>query len=366
MSGCSNLTNGIARGCNDQVGGIAGVHYVERDPNAAPPLLDSNGVVIDYQNIYYWYWVDAENQQGNVTETYEFGSGASVLGFNQKATFFIPDTAEPSTTGGTSHTVNNFAGMIAQQNNMAVMVETGHDTPMRGPWPKCYLFGHERGAYCSGGNKQSGINYTDNNGYTIEISANSKEPMLEMSYLSVHLPKTIDTNGYALLASRWSSDPAVGLQSYIPWDYTPLKRYIGANVKYLIPPVPGPDIWVEEGDNCSFKTRVTADWNANAFDANGDFRVKAFTRFTAGGTVTNQVTITQAPTAPGVHTIIVEYTNQGPGFPYGGQGGDIYWTPLILAIDDPAVYDQYIIFTDGTAVQGDVEQSIRIMAVTQS
>lgn len=359
-----NITSGIAKGCNDQIGGIAGVHYTERVPGVIP-TLDSNGVVIDYQNTAYWYWVDAENQQGNLTETYEFGSGASVLGFNQNLSFFIPDTAVPGTTGGTSHTVNNFAGMIAQQNNMAMIVETKHATITRGPWPKTYLFGHERGAYCNGGNKQSGINYTDNNGYTIEIAANSKEPMLEASYMVAHLPVRTYTNGYSLLGSRWNSG-ATTPTSWTVWDYTPLKRFIGGNVHYLIPPVPAPDIYVQEGDNCSFKTFVTADWNANAFDANGDFRVKAFTTFTSQGTVvTLPGTVTQAPIAPGVQTIGVEYTNYGPGFPYGGQGGEILWNPLVLAIDDPAVADQYIFFSDGSGVQGDVKSDIQIMAVTQ-
>lgn len=355
-----NITAGIAKGCNDQVGGIAGVHYVERIPGVTP-LLDANGVVIDYQNDSYWYWVDAENQQGNVTETYEFGSGASVLGFNQKATFFIPDTAEPSTTVS-SHTVNNFAGMIAQQNNMAIMIETGHNTAMRGPWPKCYLFGHERGAYCSGGNKQSGVNYTDNNGYTIDISANSKEPMLEMSYLSVHLPAFVDTNQNALLGGRYNG---VFPTSWTVWDYTPLKRYIGGNVRYVIPPLPGPEIYVQAGDMISFKAQVTAEWNANAFDSNGNFAIGAWSRLTKpSGDNYFQYAISNAPTAPGLHTIQLELQSLG-AISTATPDEEVLWSPLLFVNTDPANQGQYIIFTDNTAGI-DASAKIEIMAVTQS
>ena len=40
-----NITAGIAKGCNDQIGGIQGIHYWLRNP-AMEYIFDSNGVVI--------------------------------------------------------------------------------------------------------------------------------------------------------------------------------------------------------------------------------------------------------------------------------------------------------------------------------
>ena len=73
-----NITAGIATGCNDQVGGIVGIHYTQWYPDLVFEK-DANGVVV---RVYrssnpnanvLWYFIQADNGMGNVTETYNAG-----------------------------------------------------------------------------------------------------------------------------------------------------------------------------------------------------------------------------------------------------------------------------------------------------
>lgn len=315
---CSNLTSGIAKGCNDQVGGLEGIHYKKWDPTDTI-VKDANGVIVQWGPVSdFWNFIEADNGQANLTETYEFGNGASVLGFNQSLKFFIPDTATPETQGIDPVNVQNWVNIMSPQNKLAIIAETQKQTIVRGYRPKCFGFGIERGAYVASGNKQTGVNYTDLNGYTIEFGAKSKEPMDEVDFMVQHL-------GGAVGLIKPALDAEV-IYEQTTWNYSPLIRYLGANVRVVIPAIPlVPTIWVQPGELITYKANITAIWSQNCWSGGpGTFQLTANGRV---GTVDIPATITNPPNTyiPGAQqTFTVEYT-----YEYTGSVVES-WTPLFF------------------------------------
>ena len=309
-----NITAGIAKGCNDQVGGITGIHYTQWYPDLVLEK-DDNGVVI---RVYrssnpnanlLWYFIEADNGMGNVTETYNVGGTGSILGFHQSANFFLPTTASASYRDPNQH-LQEFIAMLAAQNNMVIGIETGDNTPLQGYSKKCYVFGTERPAYTVGGNKQTGITYTDNNGYSVELGADSKEPMNEIAYMAMH------SRNLTCVKYNNAEDPTNA--TYSSGNYfqlEPLVQYEGGNIRKLIPGLatsPYPEIYVMPGELLTIRARIEADWNAAAFDP------LAGTVFIAGFEMSNGTPyffdITDGdplPSSPGVATIqvVAEYEN---------------------------------------------------------
>ena len=227
-----NITGGIAKGCNDQVGGISGIHYVRWYDDLVFEK-DANGVVVRVyresvpQFNLLWQWVEADNGLGNLTETYNVGGTGNILGFNQSLNFFIPTTATPSVNNPTQ-SLENWVKVQAAQNNMLIGVETDHHQTIRGYAGKAFVMGQQRPAFTNSGNKQTGIVYGDNNGYNIEWMADSKEPMNELAYMAMH--------SYNLVCDKYIN-PAT------PTDYSfdqgnifnlePLVPYEGGNIREL-------------------------------------------------------------------------------------------------------------------------------------
>ena len=318
MSGCSNLTNGIARGCNDQVGGISGVHAtLAKVDGIGPPEtgiviggIDQNGVItrISYldpgQGSYVnstWNWVEADNGKGNLTETYNVGGTGNILGFHQSVKFFIPTTAEPSvTTLPYSHTLQNWVKLHAGQNNLVIGVELDHHNPGITYEPKCFVFGLKQvadqfgpkqvgdPAYFASGDKQTGIAYGDDNGYTIEIAANSKLPMFEASYMSLHTNQS--TRYY--LGTNQGTDLTNGT-----FNLSGLEYFLGANIRQLGNTGMFPEIYVMPGERLTVGAYVTADWVADV--TNNGFEVEAY------------MTLNGLPTEPVLNT--VGFTGSGAG-----------------------------------------------------
>ena len=325
MSGCSNLTNGIARGCNDQVGGITGVHATLAYHDGINP--PDNGIVVGNvdQNMVItrissydpsqqsyvnstWNWVEADNGRGNLTETYNIGGTGNILGFHQSLKFFIPTTAEPSvTTLPYSHTLQNWVKLQAGQNNLVIGVELDHHNPGISYEPKCFVFGLKRvgpgievilpdfppftghPAYFASGDKQTGIAYGDDNGYTIEIAANSKQPMFEASYMSLH---TNQSTRYYL-----GTNQGTDLTNSI-WNLSGLEYFLGANIRQLGTTGMFPEIYVMPGERLTVGGYVTADWVADVTTNNG-FQVEAY------------IGATGEPTDPVLTT--VGFTGSGAG-----------------------------------------------------
>ena len=294
-----NITSGISTGCNDQVGGIVGIHYIEwqpdlqvdRDPNGVITRVYRPGAVIA-QN---WEFIDCRSFSGSVTETYNVNSNGSILGFHQSAQFFMPMTAAPL---GSS--LFEFIQDIAAQNNLVIGIETEDNAPMRGYSKKCFVFGLERPAYCAGGSKETGITYNDNNGWTMELAADSKEPMQEIAYMAFHLTDP---------CYRQSSDTDWSFDNQDWFSLEPLLFYEGANIEaqgsspnYLYP-----YIWVQPGETLTIGAQIAMDWGANAFSGTTFLPEWQIGETSFGMPSAPLVYVNlPLPTAPGVYSVQVK------------------------------------------------------------
>ena len=306
--GCSNITAGIAKGCNDQVGGITGIHYVRWQDDLVFEK-DANGVVV---RVYresipgfnvLWYWVEADNGLGNLTETYNIGGTGNILGFNQSLNFFIPTTAEPSVYNPTQ-SLENWVKVHAAQNNLLIGVELEHHQPTRSYSGKSFLMGQQRPAYTNSGNKQTGVAYGDNNGYTIEWAANSKEPMNEIAYMAMHT--------YFLTCELPNNNTSFVDGSI--WSLEELEPYEGANVRQLGQTGFYPELYLMPGELLTVQALVTMDWSANCFTGSTftptmEIDVAQDTTGTLTNQPLNYITTTYPlPTAPGSATVEVKGT----------------------------------------------------------
>lgn len=303
---CSNLTNGIAKGCNDQVGGITGVHatlavneFVGPGPSQriVSGSLDQNYVITrisSYAGSYTeaaqnstWNWVEADNGKGNLTETYNIGGTGNILGFHQSVKFFIPTTADPSTNTAlpSPESLQNWVNTHAGQNNLVIGVEIDHHNPGITYEPKVFVFGLKevspginvilpgdwpvqvgRPAYFASGDKQTGIAYGDDNGYTIEIAADSKVPMYQASYMSLH------TNQFTryYIGTNQGTDLTNGT-----FNLSGLEYFLGANIRQLGSTGMFPELYVMPGERLTVGAYVTADWVPDVFTGT-IFEVEAY------------------------------------------------------------------------------------------
>ena len=299
-----NITSGIAKGCNDQVGGIVGIHYIQWYPDLVYEK-DSNGVIVrvyresNPNNNITWYFIDCSNSQANVTETYNINQNGSILGFHQSAQFFLPTTATPS-FNNPNQKLEEWVNTIAQQNNLVIGIETQDNGPMESYSQKCFLFGTERPAYCASGSKETGIQYGDNNGYTMELAADSKEPMQEIAYMAMH------SNN--LTEQLYAPNNDTILTTNTVWNLTDVAEYEGANISLYAPPglpLLRRNLIVQPGETVTYEVKVTADWSADAFSGTTFLPQLAYS-----GTMTtpfyefyNLDPAYPLPTAPGIATL---------------------------------------------------------------
>ena len=314
-----NITSGIAKGCNDQVGGIVGIHYmkwypdlqVDKDPNGVITRVYRSGV--NSSNRLPWEYIDCSNIQGSVTETYNVNTNGSILGFHQSAQFFMPMTATPL---GSS--LLEFIEMIAVQNNLVIGIETGNNSPMRGYSKKCFVFGLERPAYCAGGSKETGITYNDNNGYTMELAADSKEPMQEIAYMALHRTPNMFKH-YSV--TDWSFDNMdyFSLEELVPFEGDNIKR-LGISPNFFYP-----DIYVQPGETLTVVCLIAMDWGPNAFSGT-TFLPEWEIGYGMGAPLVYDTTYKPLPTAPGYKVLQLKgsWTNI-----YGGSIGGIMPVRLV-------------------------------------
>ncbi len=308
-----NITSGISTGCNDQVGGIVGIHYFQWYPDLVVEK-DTNGVII---RIYResapmfnmrWLYVQADNGMGSVTETYNVGGTGNILGFHQSASFFIPETATPSVG---DRNLNEFIEAIATQNNLVIGIETQDNGPMESYSQKCFVFGLERPAYCASGSKETGVVYGDNNGYTLELAADSKEPMQEIAYMAMH--------SYNLLERLYDPNGVSYLTTNTIWNLDKVASYEGANVSLYDPPflpLMRRNLLIQPGETVTYEVLVTADWSTDAFSG-----TTFLPQIAATGSMTTpfyeffvmDTSFYPIPTAPGTAIIQgkVSFTNTG-------------------------------------------------------
>ena len=171
---CSNLTAGIAAGCNDQVGGIQRAWYTTWSPENRQPQLGFNADGLVDTIIYIYSFtalnrMDLDNGKASLTEVYDLNPGprGGILGFIQTLQFMIegPDTGNMSSP--------NWVDTMTQNNKLVMIVQDNNDN--------YWLFGDQRGAAITAGNKQTGVTYSEVSGYTLDITAHSKYSMLQVA-----------------------------------------------------------------------------------------------------------------------------------------------------------------------------------------
>lgn len=296
-----NITSGISTGCNDQVGGISGVHYIRWYDDLVFEK-DANGVIVrvyratDPTNNLLWYWVEADNSMGNLTETYNVGGTGNILGFNQSLNFFIPTTATPSSNNPTQ-SLQNWVAVQAAQNNMTIGIELEHHQPTRDYAGRSFIMGQQRPAFCNSGSKETGTVYGDNNGYNIEFMANSKEPMNELAYMAMH-SRSLDCPVQGG-APSFTSGNYFSLEELVKFEGGNIRDLTGTGQIY-------PEIYVMPGELLTIEALITMDWGANAFS--GTTFLPEWESYDANYPLTYVTTTYPLPTAPGVATVQVKGT----------------------------------------------------------
>lgn len=302
-----NITAGISTGCNDQIGGIVGIHYMEWYPDLTFDK-DANGVITRVyrastpNSSEFFDFIDCRGGGGSVTETYNVGGTGNILGFHQAAQFFMPTTANLlfNTSG---ETANYRIGVLAAQNNLVIGIETQDNGPMQSYSKKCFVFGLERPAYCASGNKETGITYTDNNGYTLELAADSKTPMQEIAYMAMH---SNNLTCEKALPSPGSTD-----YSWTNGNFFSLERlvnYEGGNIRRLTPTLDvWPEIYLQPGELLTVEAIIAMDFGPNAFSGTTFLPEWEISPYNATLSYTD-LTNFPLPTTPGPDQVLVKGT----------------------------------------------------------
>jgi hypothetical protein len=171
---CSNLTAGIAAGCNDQVGGIKKAWYTTWSPENKQPALGFNAQGLVNQILFIYSFdavrgIELDNGFASFTEVYDLNPGprGGILGFQQTLQFMIegPDTGTFSSPA--------WVDIMTKNNKLVMIVQDNNDN--------YWLFGDQRGAAITAGTKETGVQYGDMSGYTLDITAYSKYSILQVA-----------------------------------------------------------------------------------------------------------------------------------------------------------------------------------------
>ena len=253
-----NITSGIARGCNTNIGGVKNVYLA----NSATGT---------------WYTYEMDKGTANLVETYNVNQAASILGFTQTLTIQLSKMAADK---------QQQIEKIAEANSMLVRVETNNG--------ELYEFGNERGAYLVSGTTTTGVAYGDANQSELVIQADSKQSMTPQGFVGTltgtwtnHMSGCTNAggNGGQLLPAAITSNTG--------------------NIE-LFPPSPGSTYFTkmifETGYVYTLEAIFTTEYNSNAFDGSGN----SVARYSSGegfyGTPPVSATTTGEPTQAGIET----------------------------------------------------------------
>lgn len=289
-----NITSGIAKGCNTNIGGVKNVYLA----NSATGT---------------WYLYEMDKGTANLVETYNVNQAASIVGYTQTLTMQLNKMAADK---------QEQIAKIAEANSMQVRVETNEGT--------IFEFGNERGAYLASGTSTSGTAYSDANQSELVIQADSKLPMTPQGF-------------WGTLTASWANHMS-GCSNYPPFS-TGGQRAPGAltnvtgNIQ-LVEAFPGATynnkiVW-ESGYTYTLEAIITTEYNSNAFDAQGN----SVARF-AGGTSSSAIGAPQntvgEPTQPGIETTF-KTTLEFPV--YSGVTNSGFYTYTILDCATTSVPDR--------------------------
>jgi len=179
---CSNITQGISKGCNNNLGGIRNI-YISEQPITG--YVVSGGIVTSFSPSPTWIEIEADQGTGNFTETYEINQMGSIIAFKQSVTFQINDLS--------AYNQQRIAE-LAESTNLGCVVEMNNG--------KLFTVGIERGAYLETGSTSSGTAYGDLSGSTITITGMEQISSLEVS------PIIVGQSVNYILWGKWNELPS--------------------------------------------------------------------------------------------------------------------------------------------------------------
>lgn len=162
---CSQITAGISRGCNNNLGGIRKI-YIADQPITSYTI--QGNVITNFQPTPTWLEVEADNGTGNFQETYEITQSGSIVAYKQSVTFQANDLSAYN---------QQRIQELAESTHLGVVVEMNNG--------KLFTVGIERGAYLETASTSSGTQYGDLSGSTITITGMEQISTLEVSPLAL-------------------------------------------------------------------------------------------------------------------------------------------------------------------------------------
>ena len=138
---CSNITQGIQKGCNNNLGGIKTI-YVSEQPITGYIMVGD--LITSFQPTPTWLTIEADQGTGNFLETYEINQNGGIIAFKQSVQFQINDLSAYN---------QQRIKELAESTNLGVVVEMNNG--------KLFTVGIERGAYMETGSTGSGTAYGD-------------------------------------------------------------------------------------------------------------------------------------------------------------------------------------------------------------
>jgi len=162
---CSNITQGISKGCNNNLGGIRNILISEQPITG---YVVSGGIVTSFSPSPTWIEIEADQGTGNFLETYEINQMGGIIAFKQSVTFQINDLK--------AYNQQRIAE-LAESTNLGCVVEMNNG--------KFFTCGLEHGAYLETGSTGSGTAYGDLSGSTITITGMEQISSLEVSPVAV-------------------------------------------------------------------------------------------------------------------------------------------------------------------------------------
>ena len=217
-----NITEGIAKGCNTNIGGVKTVWLA------------------NWPYVTTWYKYEMDKGTANLVENYNVNQAGSIIGFTQTLTMQLNKMSADKQTE---------IAKIANQNRLIVKVQLNDDSVLTFGWngeqqsyPFIQAYPWSAGAYLASGTTTSGTAYTDTNQSELVIQGHTKEPMVPgIMYLTgsgTFLSGCINSNGGGgqTTTTDWTSstdygyltpDPAGGFyhRFYWPNDQGPTYKY---------------------------------------------------------------------------------------------------------------------------------------------
>tara|TARA_R100001463_G_scaffold84040_1_gene138632 strand:- start:388 stop:921 length:534 start_codon:yes stop_codon:yes gene_type:complete len=154
--GCTLTLAGRGVGCKDALGGIKRIYVAEWSDGLWDPIV--SGEVADATTAVEFKTYDMTRGSGSLTQTITADLAAGTVFFDQVCSV----TFNKAVVGDIAEISNLVKG------RMAVLVQDNNDN-----W---FVVGHKNGVEVSGGTAQTGQAAGDQNGFTLEFSAQEVSP----------------------------------------------------------------------------------------------------------------------------------------------------------------------------------------------